>query len=76
MQAKKDTEKENSSIGVGFLTDHLLDVQLKLMELDNHQESRYVEYETGDLMKQQKWSSTAVTTGVFPFTLFRVSIIF
>ena len=74
--SKKDTNKKNSNIGVGFLTDQLIDVQVKLMELDNHHESRYVEYETGELMKQQKWSSTVVKVGDVSFTLFRVAIIF
>ena len=54
MQAKKDKEKTKSNIGVTFLTEQLLHVQVKLMELDNHPETRHVEYETDELTKQQK----------------------
>ena len=69
-------EKKKSNIGVTFLTDHLLDIQVTLMELYNHHETRYAEYEAGELMKQQKWSYTPVKSGVLSLTLSRVAIIF
>ena len=68
MQTKKDKEKKNLNIGVTFLTDQLLHVQVKLMELHNRPESRHAEYEVGEFTKQQKWPSTVVKTGEFlPF---------
>ena len=54
MQAKKDKDKKKSNIGVTFLTEQLLHVQVKLMELDNRPESRHVEYEADELTKQNK----------------------
>jgi hypothetical protein len=60
LQTKKDKEKKNSNIGVTFLTEQILHVQVKLMEFDNRPATRHVEYEAGERMKQQKWSSTVV----------------
>ena len=77
MQTKKDKEKKNLNIGVTFLTDQLLHVQVKLMELHNRPESRHAEYEVGEFTKQQKWPSTVVKTGEFlPFCLLSLSSLF
>ena len=53
MQVKKDTQTKKSNIGVRFLKDQLLDVQVKLFELDNRHEARTAEYETGELVKEE-----------------------
>ena len=54
MQVKKDKNKKKSNIGVTFLTEQFLYVQMKLMELDNHREGRHAEYEAGERTKQYK----------------------
>ena len=78
MQAKKDKDKKKSNIGVTFLTEQLLHVQVKLMELHNRPEARHVEYEAGELTKQHKWPSTAVKAGAFllPFCVLSLSSLF
>ena len=52
LQDKKDTEKKKSNIGVTFLTDQLLDVQVKLMEIDNCPETRCAEDEADEVVNQ------------------------
>ncbi len=78
IQVKKDKDKKKSNISVTFLTEQLLHVQVKLMEIDNRPETRHVEYETDELTKQHKWSSTDVKSGVFllPFCVLSLSTLF
>ena len=78
MKAKKDKETKKSNIGVTFLTEQLLHVQVKLMDLDNRPETRHVDHETDELTKHQKWSSTSVEVGVFllPFLCCHCPLIF
>ena len=53
MKSKKDKETKKSNIGVTFLTEQLLHVQVKLMELDNRPETRCAEYEADELVNQE-----------------------
>ena len=77
MQAKKDTQTKESNIGIRFLTEQLLDVQVKLFELDNRPEARTAEYEAGELVKQEMtWPCTALKAGALACTPFCVVIVF
>ena len=78
MQAKKDKENKNLNIGVTFLTKQLLDVQVKLMDLDNRPVTRHAEYEVDEPTKHHKWTSTAVKAGAFllPFCVLSLSSLF
>jgi hypothetical protein len=42
------------------LEKELLDVQVKLMELDERPESRHVEFCAGEEFKERNWTSTVV----------------
>ena len=55
MQSEKD-KKTNAhvSVGVDFLEKKLLDVQVKVIELDERPEARHAEYFVGDQIKQRK----------------------
>jgi len=62
-QTQKDkTTKAHLKIGVQFLEEELLDFQVKLYELDERIDDRHVEFCAGELLKERKWTSTAVKT--------------
>jgi hypothetical protein len=64
VQAEKDKKtKANLRIGVDFLEKKFLEFQVKLFEVEERQEARYVEFCAGEELKGQAWPSTAVKAG-------------
>ncbi len=64
MQAEKDKKtKANLRIGVDFLEKSLLEFQVKLFEVEERHEARYVEFCAGEALKGHAWPSTAVKAG-------------
>ena len=64
MQEKKDKDtKDNLRIGVDFLEEKFREFQVKLFEVEERHEARYVEFCAGEELKGQKWPSTAVKAG-------------
>jgi len=67
LQKKKNKDNEHVRIGTDFLNKKFLDVQVKVMELDDRPEARYAEGIVGECLKSQGWPSTAVKKGQNPF---------
>jgi len=63
LQAKKNKNNEHVKIGKDFLNDKFLDVQVKVMELEDSPEVRYAEDIVDQQVKSQGWPSTTVKRG-------------
>ena len=63
LQAKKNKDNEHVKIGKEFLNDKFLDVQVKVMELDDRTQARYAEDIVDQQVKSQGWPTTAVKRG-------------